>query len=97
MDPYLEFRLDGKTIDSTPVLRNGGRNPIWRQQFDIMILESSKQLEACMMDEDVIKDDFIGLAKQLIESIPEEVDAIEVDLMNEEEKVGIVRFKIYCR
>lgn len=31
MDPYLEFKLDSKLVDATPVLRNGGKHPIWRQ------------------------------------------------------------------
>jgi hypothetical protein len=97
MDPYLEFKFDGRTYDSAPVLRNAGKNPIWRQHFDLLPAVSSVEMQICMLDEDVVNDDEVGTAKEVIDNIPQDMETVSLDLLNADEKVGIIRFKISCR
>lgn len=37
IDPYLQFKTQNLVLDKTPILRNAGRKPTWRQEFLLCI------------------------------------------------------------
>lgn len=61
MDPYLqiEYRLNQFR---TKTQRDAGKQPIWREAFDMQVKSLADHIIINCFDEDVITDDLIGRA-----------------------------------
>ena len=95
MDPYCVFKIDSKVLDHTSVARKAGVRPVWREEFMLFIDEKSETFETQVKDEDLVADDDIGCGSIEISSIPGEEEEMVLELVDQEESVGNVKFKIF--
>lgn len=61
MDPYVVVKFNGRTY-KTRVHQSGGKQPRWGDEFELPVEALSDEVYFDVMDEDVGKDDRVGLA-----------------------------------
>jgi Ca2+-dependent lipid-binding protein len=60
MDPYVQIKV-AKSIYKTKVAKDGGKNPRWNEEFELICNDPSEILELKVMEESLIlSDDDIG-------------------------------------
>uniref|UniRef100_A0A3P9B8G9 Multiple C2 and transmembrane domain-containing protein 2 n=1 Tax=Maylandia zebra TaxID=106582 RepID=A0A3P9B8G9_9CICH len=74
-DPYVKFKLDGKTFYKSKVLYKN-LNPVWNESFSLPIKDLNQKLYIKVYDRDLTTDDFMGAASVLL-------SGLEMDKVNE--------------
>ncbi len=62
MDPFILIKHNGKKY-KTKSIDEAGKNPVWNQEIILPIAAENDTILLYCFDEDIIIDDFIGLAK----------------------------------
>ena len=68
MDPYCKVEVNGHTF-KTRVHQNGGKNPVWGDEFECPIQNMNDDIHIKVVDEDVSSDDFIGMTILKVSSL----------------------------
>jgi Ca2+-dependent lipid-binding protein len=63
MDPYCLIHLDKKKDRRTETLKDAGKNPKWKETFNLKISDINEQITFKVYDKDVISDDHVGDCK----------------------------------
>ncbi|XP_013873452.1 multiple C2 and transmembrane domain-containing protein 2 [Austrofundulus limnaeus] len=58
-DPYVKFKLDGKTIYKSKVIFKN-LNPTWNESFSLPVKDLNQKLYVKVYDRDLTSDDFMG-------------------------------------
>ncbi|XP_072237123.1 multiple C2 and transmembrane domain-containing protein 2-like isoform X3 [Leuresthes tenuis] len=74
-DPYVKFKLDGKTIYKSKVVYKN-LNPTWNESFSLPVKDLNQKLYIKVYDRDLTTDDFMGSACVLLSNL-------ETDKVNE--------------
>ena len=61
MDPFVTIEYNGVKY-KTCVIQNGGKKPIWNDQFELDVISMTDELKFCCLDEDVWSNDVVGEA-----------------------------------
>ncbi|TSL68189.1 Multiple C2 and transmembrane domain-containing protein 2 [Bagarius yarrelli] len=67
-DPYVKFKLDGKTLYKSKVMYKN-LNPIWNEFFSFPIRDLQKKLHVKVYDRDLTTDDFMGSSSVLLNEL----------------------------
>ncbi|XP_024863724.1 multiple C2 and transmembrane domain-containing protein 2-like isoform X2 [Kryptolebias marmoratus] len=92
-DPYVKFKLDGKTIYKSKVVYKN-LNPTWNESFSLPVKDLSQKLYIKVYDRDLTSDDFMGSTfVQLSDLQVDTVQELVLPLKDEntlEEDMGVV-------
>ncbi|KAI1889453.1 hypothetical protein AGOR_G00163030 [Albula goreensis] len=96
-DPYVKFKLDGKTIYKSKVVYKN-LNPSWNESFSIPLRSLEQKLQLRVYDRDLTKDDFMGSSSVVLTDLEldktcEMVLALD-DPNSLEEDMGVVLIDI---
>uniref|UniRef100_A0A3P8YP80 C2 domain-containing protein n=1 Tax=Esox lucius TaxID=8010 RepID=A0A3P8YP80_ESOLU len=67
-DPYVKFKLDGKTIYKSKVVYKN-LNPTWNESFSVPIRDLAQRLYIKVYDRDLTMDDFMGSSYVLLSDL----------------------------
>ena len=68
MDPYVVIAYNGIKY-RTRVHGEGGKTPIWNQEFDIPLTKDAAEMQFMVYDEDILEDDEIGRTTIAVSSL----------------------------
>uniref|UniRef100_A0A8B9L4D6 C2 domain-containing protein n=1 Tax=Astyanax mexicanus TaxID=7994 RepID=A0A8B9L4D6_ASTMX len=67
-DPYVKFKLDGKTLYKSKVVYKN-LNPVWNESFSYPIRDLQQKLDIKVYDRDLTTDDFMGSSSVVLSDL----------------------------
>ena len=61
MDPFVELKIGGKLVHKTAVIDEGGKTPVWNEEFVYEVKDISPEVTFIVYDEDTFSNDFVGM------------------------------------